>query len=231
MQQWGRNPEKQYYRTLKPAAPSFKGKCLTDQTQDEIFTHAGACAYRAGRFEDAIKMFGNALNDNPKNATALLYVGMMHAEFGDYDAGIRRISESIAINPCSEMAYAERAEAYFLKGDIARAKEDSLRSLELNPDYADAYALLGSCRSAEGRHAEALLAFSKYCELKPADAEGNAEYKRYQRNYLETMKPRKKTFTINAFVPGQLPDGALMFKMLQVAVEITYGPKRDANEA
>jgi len=231
MQQWGRKPEKQEYNAPNGVAASFRKDCLTDKpAQDEIFAFSGVHAFRAGRFREAMAIFADAIELNPKNATAWLYVGMVHREIGSYDKSISCISESITFDSGNPMAYVERADSYYRKGDVASAKNDVVKALGLDPNYSDAYALLGNCRHDEGRHAEALLAFAKYCELTPDDVEGNRRYHEYRRHYLESIRPKKAAFTIQIFTPMQLPNGNWMIHPAQIVVGLTYGPRKDTNE-
>lgn len=230
MQQWGRKPEKQEYNGPNRVVASFKNRCLTDKpTQDEIFTFSGVHAFHAGRFREAMAMFVDAIELNPRNATAWLYVGIMHRELGDYDKSIRCISESITSDGTNAMAYVERADAHYKKRDIANAKKDSLKALELDPNYVDAYAILGSCRHDEGRHAEALVAIAKYCELNPHDAEARKNYGDYHRWFARVTKP--KVLVLSIPVLERLPDGNWLAGFRQLRIGVKYIPRRDTNEA
>lgn len=229
MQQWGRKPER---KESVPPARALAEKVLPEgrrKASDEILAFAGVHAYRAGRLREALDMFRGALDDNPKNATAWLYMGMMQREVGDPEKGVRCISEAIRLEPENAMAYAERADAYLRMKNFVKAGEDSVKSISLDPDHANAYVLLGNCRYAEGKDWDALVAFAKYCELVPGDDEGRQRYEEYHRKYLDASRPKTALFTMNIMLPKELPDGTVLAGVMQVPLLVTYqrGENRD----
>ena len=85
--------------------------------------------------------------------------------------------------------YYKRAMARFKQGDADAALADFSKAIEVDPDYAEAYASRGLILLAREQDAEAQKDFDKYLQLNPAAKETldqRVKYAKYQR----TKKPR-----------------------------------------
>ncbi len=93
-------------------------------------------AARAGKYDDAIRLFTNALNGDELNlagrAQAFAYRGVAKATTGDYDGAQEDLNYSVALqSPYDADAYAYRGYFELVRGESAKAAADLGKSAEL----------------------------------------------------------------------------------------------------
>jgi tetratricopeptide (TPR) repeat protein len=237
---------RQLRKSLRPGDPDAHGqvwrkrKCLEELPlpKDQILALRGVAAYGAGKYRESMRLLRLALAKNPDNAAAWLYSGRIHLLVGTkvrpgdpevLDKAIACFSHSLACGNSTAQVYMERACAYYGKDAVAEAKADTKTALELDVNYADAYAMLSNCEYDKGRYAEALIAMSKYCELVPEDGKSAAALRKYADWYAERTAPKvltlTKILTLSWFVPIELPGGMWMLDFRRAAIE--YGVLRN----
>lgn len=69
-----------------------------------------------------------------------------------------------------EVAYANRCDAYNVKGQYALALSDCNKAIELNPNYSPAYNMRGRAFIALGDNDRALIDYNKAIEINPSDS-------------------------------------------------------------
>lgn len=93
-------------------------------------------AARAGKYDDAIGLFTNALNGDDLNlagrAQAFAYRGVAKATTGDYDGAQEDLNYAVALqSPYDADAYAYRGYFELVRGESAKAATDLSKSAEL----------------------------------------------------------------------------------------------------
>ncbi|HEX5280896.1 MAG TPA: hypothetical protein VFW28_12530 [Micropepsaceae bacterium] len=93
-------------------------------------------AARAGKYDDAIRLFTNALNGDDLNlsgrAQAFAYRGVARATTGDYDGAQEDLNYAVALqSPYDADAYAYRGYFELVRGESGKAAADLARSAEL----------------------------------------------------------------------------------------------------
>ena len=93
-------------------------------------------AARAGKYDDAIRLFTNALNGDDLNlsgrAQAFAYRGVAKATTGDYDGAQEDLNYSVALqSPYDADAYAYRGYFELVRGESAKAAADLGKSAAL----------------------------------------------------------------------------------------------------
>jgi len=100
----------------------------------------------------------------------------------DYRRAVGQFAEAIRLDPDYALAYAERAEAWTLIGDLTgegktewpKARQDAERAVAIAPMLAEAHAALGWVRFfAEWNFAEGLSELNRAKELSPGNATAN----------------------------------------------------------
>lgn len=76
-----------------------------------------------------------------------------------YDRAIEFFTKSIQDSPSFFVAYQRRAIAYSRKGEYDKSIQDLKQATQLNPDYPDAYGLLGRVYEIKKDNAAALEAY------------------------------------------------------------------------
>lgn len=129
----------------------------------------GLLLIEVGRAEQAAIELRRALPKAKGNAAALQAIGNGLRRVGQLDQAVRAMRMAIEAHEgrptpalLSELALAQRA-----AGDREGAEQTLERALELDPEYATAYYLLGGMRAGRGAFDAAVESFEKYLELAP----------------------------------------------------------------
>jgi tetratricopeptide (TPR) repeat protein len=115
--------------------------------------YAGSLYYNAGNYEEAINAYAQAIEKNDPLVTDQVYLDLavsygikglqLHKE-GEYvDKGLKITAELKKNNPRNLEVYRVEGYLYEIKPDLLLAGESYTKALEINPNYALAYA--GRC--------------------------------------------------------------------------------------
>lgn len=74
-------------------------------------------------YDDAIPLLKKILQDYPKNADALNYLGYSYRKIGDYDTALDYYLRALAVEPTHVGANEYLGELYLETGDLAKAEE------------------------------------------------------------------------------------------------------------
>jgi tetratricopeptide (TPR) repeat protein len=110
-------PQGQVYSQEKKACIDAQSKLIDDKS---LTTYAYALA-QEGRYEEALQTLD--LLENPNTAEALNYRGYATRKLGRLDEGIGYYLQAVALDPDYTLVREYLGEAYVVKGDIVRAKE------------------------------------------------------------------------------------------------------------
>ncbi len=119
--------------------------------------------------EEAIEQFKKALSLSPSlEDLPAIYCHLAHTylELSRYPDAQEIAEEAISLTPLPEL-YNILGTALFRQGNIAKALEAYMKSLELNPQSAQDYANVGACLMAMGLDKEAETFFTSAKELDP----------------------------------------------------------------
>lgn len=128
----------------------------------------------AGRVEEAMVDFDDALRMDPKRWRAVHNRGVLLAQRGAFAEAFEAFNRTIALNPEFAKPYSNRAALYVQAGDLQAAMRDFERAIALDPDLAVAHKGRGRVCHMLGRTDEALQHFDAAMILSPADAQGAA---------------------------------------------------------
>jgi tetratricopeptide (TPR) repeat protein len=84
-----------------------------------------------------------------------------------YDRAIADFTEAIKLDPNSSIAYQERGDAYYYKGDNDQAIADYNQAIRLSPNVASTYNSRGDTYRAKGDHDRAIADFTQAIRLDP----------------------------------------------------------------
>lgn len=108
-------------------------------------TEQGAAYVRAGRYDDAIASYTEAIRQSPHDAESYLVRGRAHHcrnRAGDLDQAIADFTQAIQIAPQDPEAYYSRSLAYRDQGDAEKSQEDESTARRLDPRVSETYAQL-----------------------------------------------------------------------------------------
>ena len=104
----------------------------------EALSTRGSLRDDAGRHDEAIADFTEALKLVPNDPAVLILRGNSYDSKGDKQRAIADYSESIKHNPGDAAAYYNRGSVYQELGDKDKALTDYKKALEIDPDFDSA---------------------------------------------------------------------------------------------
>ncbi len=151
------------------------------QTMAQEYLWRGYQAVAAGKYEQAVEAYKQAIELNPDSARAYNNLGNLHYRLGEYSQAIETYQAAVEINPGYAEAYNNLGVVYSKTGKNGPAFNAYEKAIELNPAYAVAYNNLGNVCGKLGESKTAIEAYEKAVELKPDYAVayynlGNAYY-------------------------------------------------------
>lgn len=126
---------------------------------------------RAGRLEEAVARFDEALTADPGNRFALARSGVALARLGDTTGAIGRLEEALETLPEQPEVLAVLGETLDRAGRHGEAVERWRGLVEIQPRRASAWSNLGASLGKAGRSEEAVEALRRAVELSPGNAE------------------------------------------------------------
>jgi tetratricopeptide (TPR) repeat protein len=117
--------------------------------------------------DKAIEFYTQEIEDDPRNASAYDWRGMVWGERKEFDKAIADYDRSIAINPGRAFPWNNRGTCHSAKKDFDKAIADYNEAIELDPDHALAFDNRGIARMNLKEYEKALADFAHSIELKP----------------------------------------------------------------
>jgi tetratricopeptide (TPR) repeat protein len=161
---------------LDPAlapTPEFESAQAMDPRETELFTR-GKAELAAGHFEEAIQIFKRLLRFDPKLVEAWYQLGISYASAGQYPQAVDAYRLTLERNPNCGQCHCALSLALRETRHAPESLSEARNCLRLIPDYAGAWNLIGNVQLDLGEPREALRAYQKAVELKPAYV--NARY-------------------------------------------------------
>lgn len=114
--------------------------------------------------------FTQAVNSNPRDASAHLMLGAAYYWQGKVDQSLAEYRTALELDPASSQAYMLIGISLAWKGETMPSFEAFKKASELEPDRADVNMNMGSILETLGRNAEALRHFRRAVSLEPRSA-------------------------------------------------------------
>ena len=122
---------------------------------------------QAGLYELAVKDYDKYFIASGGSVSHDFYYYREQAKFrsGDLEGALKDIEMALLMNNSDAVYHAERASIYLRMQNPAKAQESAQKAIELEPEFASAYRLLGVCLVRQEKQAEACIQFEKAKEL------------------------------------------------------------------
>jgi protein O-GlcNAc transferase len=126
--------------------------------------------HASGRLEEALALYEQALAEAPGDWRALTRLGLLHVQQGRHDSAEPLLQRAVALNGANPEAHAWLGESRRHRGRLEEAAASLRDALRLQPDFAPAWFNLGLALAETKDPQGAIDAWSRFVELRPADA-------------------------------------------------------------
>jgi tetratricopeptide (TPR) repeat protein len=129
--------------------------------------------HQLGHIVHANTIYGLILHEQPQNAVAMQYSGVIAYQSGAHDKALKLIEQAIQIQPSIPDFHNNLGLVFQAMGDHQRAIECYRQAIALNANYVDAYNNLGLIFEATRRPAEAVTYYERAIALRPDFAQAH----------------------------------------------------------
>jgi len=138
-----------------------------------VLLQSAVVHHQAGQLEAAEALYRRVFEDDPQNAIALQYLGVLSMQRGNPAQGGEMIRQALDIRSDIPDFHNNLGLCLRQQGRLREAQACYRQALAIKPDYAVAYNNLGLDLQATGEVAEAVTAFKKALQLQPQFAEAH----------------------------------------------------------
>jgi serine/threonine-protein kinase len=149
-----------------PQAKAFAERAIAiDDQLAEPHASIGQVNKVSWQWAEAEREFKRAIELNPNYATAYHWYSILLNALGRSDESALIIKQAHEIDPLSSVISRNISDMYEIQNDHNASIENSLKIIELDPNYSDGYNSLGVSYLKQGRNAEAIANLQKAVEL------------------------------------------------------------------
>ncbi|MBG05089.1 MAG: acetylglucosamine transferase [Rhodospirillaceae bacterium] len=153
------------------AARANKQNDGSQQSQSDPRFDAGRRAHQAGQFAEAQAVYDQLLNENPRNADALHYRGLLAFQQGQTEEALTMLNEAVSLRPNAPIFHGNLANVLLNAGDNERAEKAFRKAIRLDRNYALAHSNLATLLLGGGRIDEAETSVRRALKLQPRNFE------------------------------------------------------------
>jgi serine/threonine-protein kinase len=156
-----------------PTKPINTGKALPtfkiggDPPPARVFLDRGAASFAAGKYEQAVVEFGEAIRLEPMNSAALLQRALAYNALGTHDLAIKDFTAALKLDPNSVPAYTGRGLSHGLRREFDRAILDFSGAIKLEPKNPGHYNNRGYANYCKGEYDKAISDLDIAIQLNP----------------------------------------------------------------
>ena len=156
---------------INGAIEEFKKGLLLDPLNVNIHNSLGVCYGVLGSFEKAKKEFETAVWLDSNEGMALYNSGLANLLMDNKDRALELFLEAESIGEDVFEVEFQLGKLYLELGEPEKGKKYLEKAVNLRPESATAFRLLGDCNKAINKFDEAILSYKKAIKLNPNDAD------------------------------------------------------------
>ena len=138
------------------------------------FHSRGGEHHRAGRLQEAVSCYRQALDRDPECSFAWRHLGAALCQAGRYSEGADAFHRYIRLTPAEAAAHADLARALLAAGSPGAARMEYQRGLELDPTHVRSWLEQAAALEKLGDVSGAIAAYEQALVLQPAAATASA---------------------------------------------------------
>ena len=109
---------------------------VSADNQNRQTLKAGLEAINQGNIQKAIRIFQQAIQENPRNQYAYYYLNKSYQEIGNFAKALKACQNALKINPNFAQVYNDLGSIAHQQGNLADATNAYRKSIELEPSVA-----------------------------------------------------------------------------------------------
>lgn len=129
--------------------------------------------HQANHLVHASAIYKLVLHEQPDNAIAMQYLGVISYQNEDHEEAVSLIKRAIGILPVIPDFHNNLGLVFHAMGELGRAVECYRQAIDLNANYAEAWSNLGLALEADGRPAEAIPCYERTIAMQPEFAQAH----------------------------------------------------------
>jgi len=181
-----------------------------------------SAAYQLGHMADARDSIDHVLAIDPKDAKALVQLGLLEEKAGDFDKALADYRKALDVDPNAPDPHVQIARVLIsMNKPMADAKVELQSAVEIDPDYIDAREILGLLASATDDVDEAIKQQTVIVRLKPTDPEAQSRlgvFLDQKGKFPEAIEAYRKAITLAPETAKyHQEEGKTLLKMSQFA--------------
>ncbi|MBZ5553317.1 MAG: tetratricopeptide repeat protein [Acidobacteriia bacterium] len=151
------------------AAPAARGN--SPAFQCFVWLVKGYEAQKAGKYEEAVSAYREAIRLKPDFAVEWYNLGVSYFNLGQYEKAISALQEAIRLRPGDADAWYNLGTTYGRLRQYDKAIDALQEAIRLKSDHAEAWYNLGTFYGSLGQYEKAISALQEAIRLKPDDAD------------------------------------------------------------
>lgn len=149
-----------------PQSRSYAERALRlDNQLAEPHATLGQVSNQAWQYAEAEREYKRAIELNPNYPTGYHWYSILLKDLGRIDEASKMINRAHELDPLSSVISVNVSRMYQIQKNHEASIENSLKIIELDPNFGPAYQYLGLSYLKQGRNAEAITALKKAVEL------------------------------------------------------------------
>jgi tetratricopeptide (TPR) repeat protein len=146
---------------------SLVGQTPSSETDELVRSALGL--YRQGKIDEALAIVKKAADLSPNDFRPLVLTGYIYSAQRKMKSASEAFAAAIRLQPQRKELYLAKAEVDQLRNAYEEALDACRKATEVDPNYAEAYAMLGSMLTSDDkRRPEAIAALRSAIRIKPA---------------------------------------------------------------
>lgn len=185
------------------------------QTVEEL-NKLGINAYNAGKEEEAINYFNQALNSGV-NAASYYFLGLIYQNKPEFKTAVKYYKKALDINPDIAIIHNNLGVIYLEIGDLKKARIHLSKALKLEPQNALVISNIGNLLKTKGENDRAIKYYKIAIKLNPQIPQNYynlASVYYVQGNYEGSLKYIEKTLDVYPNYPDALFHLGIVYKEL-----------------